>query len=509
MRHNASMTRTWRHFLAAFLATALSAPAQQSAAAGADSWMNCFAVVAGRDCTVDGSVIVAHNEDSGNNAAVHHWKVAAGEHAARAAHALLAGGTVPYASKTLGYIWCQMPGLKFSDTYFNECGVAVVTNGCQSRETQPELTDGGITLLLRRIIGARATSARQGVVIATELLGQFGYGATGRCMIIADGREAWILNMVHGKHWAAARVPDDMCAVVANHFSIHRVDPTDSDNFILSPGLIAHAEQRGWYDAERDGEFDFATVYGKDGARKHGSNIRRAWRANNLIGAEQIPEAWLQPTFVKPKQKVSTQVLMGILRDHYEGTKYDLSDGYAECSPNQNGATICAGGTSFSTVFQLRADMPAAIGAVMWIAMGRPDASIYVPWYAGMTAIPPGYSSGDRRDAERLHMDPEFRALGAAPQFAAVCDYERRLDLVYGDQFGAIDLARDAVERLWFAEQPKVEEEAMRAYATDPAAACKLLTDYCHERQSEAADLVVDWAKWLPAIAPRAVSGGR
>ena len=36
--------------------------------------------------------------------------------------------------------------------------VAVVTNGCQSRETQPELTDGGITLLLRRIIGSRATS---------------------------------------------------------------------------------------------------------------------------------------------------------------------------------------------------------------------------------------------------------------------------------------------------------------------------------------------------------------
>ncbi len=114
------MTRTWPHHLAACLATALTVSAQQNAGADTDSWMNCFAVIAGKDCTVDGSVIVAHNEDSGNNAAVHHWKVAAGEDAAGEAHELLAGGAVPYASETLGYVWCQMPGLMFSDTYFNE-----------------------------------------------------------------------------------------------------------------------------------------------------------------------------------------------------------------------------------------------------------------------------------------------------------------------------------------------------------------------------------------------------
>ncbi|MCP5023897.1 MAG: dipeptidase [bacterium] len=503
------MRPTHMYFLAALLASALSASAQQPTTTTNDSWMNCFAVVAGRGCTVDGSVIVAHNEDSGNDAAVHHWKVAATEHEAGTANALLEGGKVPFASKTLGYIWCQMPGLKFSDTYFNECGVAVVTNGCQSRETEPELTDGGITLLLRRVIGARATTARHGVKIATELLGQFGYGDTGRTMAIADGREAWILNMVNGKHWAAARVPDDMCGVVANHFSIHRVDPNDSDNFMLSPGLIAYTKQKGWYDAERDGEFDFATVCGKDGARKHGSNIRRAWRANNMLGAEQIPEAWMQPTFIKPKQKVSVQALMGVLRDHYEGTKYDLSDGYTECSPNQNGATICAGGTSFSTVFQLRADMPVAIGAVMWIAMGRPDASIYVPWYAGMTAIPPGYSTGDRRDAERLHMDPEFRALGAAPHFAIVCAFERRLDAVYGDYFSVLDTSRDALEKLWFEGQSKFEEQALRAHQADPTAARKLLTDYSHERQAEAIDLMGEWARELPAATAKKASGQR
>ncbi len=94
-------------------------------------------------------------------------------------------------------------------------------------------------------------------------------------------------------------------------------------------------------------------------ARKHRSNVRRAWRANNLIGAKKVDEQWLQPTFVKPKRKISMQDLMGVLRDHYEGTEYDKSLGYTLSTPNRNGATICAGGTSFSTVFGI---LPIAIG---------------------------------------------------------------------------------------------------------------------------------------------------
>ena len=486
---------------AALLFVALAAPAQSPEAAGTDAWMNCFAVVAGRDCTVDGSVIVAHNEDSGTDSAVHLWKVAPETHAAGKMRVLLEGGEVPYARRTAGYIWCQMPGLKYSDTYFNEHGVVVVTNACKSREDRPELTDGGITLLLRRIVGARATSARHGVEIATGLLAKFGYGDSGRCMTIADPNEAWILDMVHGKHWAAARVPDDKCAVVANHFSIHHVDPDDTDNFMLSPGLIEYAIERGWYDADRDGPFDFATVYGGERARKHPSNVRRAWRANNLIGAEPVDEDWLQPTFVAPERKLSVQDLMGVLRDHYEGTEYDKSLGYELSSPNANGVTICAEGTSFSTVFQLRRSMPAAVGAVMWIAMGRPDASIYVPWYAGVTAVPEGYSTGSWRDAELRHMDPVFRAKGSPAAFAAVNDYQRRLDDDYGRYFGDMDEERDALEAQWFAEQAAFEARVVDTHRDDPAAARALLTERTARLQKEASARIARWAARLPSTA--------
>lgn len=499
MRQNARMTFS-RLRSAALLLAAPAVLAQQPDAAQSDEWMNCFAVVAGKDCTVDGSVIVAHNEDSGIDSAVHHWKVPAFEHPEGSMRTLLEGGKVPYDAETPAYIWCQMPGLKYSDTYFNEYGVAVVTNACKSREDRPELTDGGITLLLRRIVGVRAKSARHGVEIATELLAQFGYGDSGRCMTIADSKEAWILDMVRGKHWAAARVPDDKCAVIANHFSIHHVDPNDTENFLLSPRLIEYATERGWYDPDRDGPFDFATVYGGEGARKHRSNVRRAWRANNLIGGEKVDEQWLQPTFVKPKRKISMQDLMGVLRDHYEGTEYDTSLGYHLSTPNKNGATICAGGTSFSTVFQLRPNMPTAIGAVMWIAMGRPDASVYVPWYCGINEVPAGYSTGLWADAERRHMDPTFRKSGSPSLFAAVNDYQRRLDRVYGSHFHDFDGARDVLEAGWFAAQPAFEEKVVKLYAKDPVAARKLLTAHAAKLQVAAHKLITDSAAELPQL---------
>ncbi len=443
-------------------------------------WMNCFAVVAGKACTADGSVIFAHNEDSGSDRIVNHWKIPALEHQDIESQRLVGGGSVSFAAQTAGSIWVQMPGLQYSDTYLNEWGVAVASNGCQSKEDKPELVDGGIGLMLRRIVAARATSARHGVEVATSLVAEWGYNATGRCMTIADGKEAWLLNLVRGKHWAAARVPDDMCAAIANHYTIHSVDPADNKNFHLSPGLIEYATKRGWYDPARDGRFDFATVYGADGARRHGSNIRRAWRGNHLIGANGPKQQWLQPTFIKPKHhKLRVADLMAVLRDHYEGTEFDRTDGYAKGSPyGKNGATICAGRTSYSTVFQLRGELPPAIGAVMWMAQCRPDATVYVPWYAGMTTVPSGMSHGAASAALSRHFDQDYIKHPQTLVMAAVRQFEKNLDSCYGDFFPRILATRVVFEDQLFRLQGAVESTARQLYAQDAAAARAYLTAY-------------------------------
>ncbi len=447
--------------------------------------MNCYAVVAGKDCTVDGSVIFAHNEDSGTDQIVNFWKVEPQTHPKGAMQRLVKGGSVAFPKKTAGYIWCQMPGLHYSDSYLNDYGVAVGTNACKSREENPDLTDGGITLMLRRIVAMRAHNAREGMEIACELLAKFGYGDSGRCMTIADSEEAWLINMVKGKHWAAVRVPDDKVAVLANHYTIHKVDPNDTENYNLSPGLIEHAIENGWYDAEKDGAFDFATVYGTDGARKHRSNVLRAWRGVNLVGNKAVDKQWLLPTFVTPKKKLEVSSLAAILRDHYEGTKYDLSMGYAKCSPyDMKQPTICAAGTSFSTIFQLRAKMPVEIGSILWIAMGHPDTNAFVPWYLGIDSIPPGFHRGKASEAIGKHFDPQYRALPQPDGLALYTGLQNAMRPIYGEALVGVKASRKKLAKSFRAQQGAFEAKVQAIYAATPDQVGKTLTAYTHGLQA-------------------------
>ena len=62
------------------------------------------------------------------------------------------GGSLGQVEQTWAYIWSEMPGMSFSDSYVNEWGVTVASDNCPSREDKPELTDGGIGYMLRRLV---------------------------------------------------------------------------------------------------------------------------------------------------------------------------------------------------------------------------------------------------------------------------------------------------------------------------------------------------------------------
>jgi len=110
----------------------------------------CFTIVVGKDASVDGSVIMAHNEDDAPPQLVNHYKVVRQHRDEGEVIQLLKGGTQErYAPFDFGYIQSEIPGLKFSDSFINEKGVCITSDACRSREGNPELTDGGITKTLR------------------------------------------------------------------------------------------------------------------------------------------------------------------------------------------------------------------------------------------------------------------------------------------------------------------------------------------------------------------------
>ena len=155
--------------------------------------------------------------------------------------------------------WAERSALE-RDYHDNEWGVAVTSDNCPSREDKPELTDGGIGYMLRRLVAQRARSAREGVLLAGRLVERFGYVDSGRTYVIGDPNEAWLCCVVNGKHWLAQRVPDGHVAMVANTYSIRQVSLDDKANVLACKDIVEYAEARGWYDPQRDGAFDFAAV---------------------------------------------------------------------------------------------------------------------------------------------------------------------------------------------------------------------------------------------------------
>ena len=310
------------------------------------------------------------------------------------------GGQIDEVEETYSYIWSEMPGFRFSDSYVNEFGVSVASNACASREDKPELTDGGISYNLRKLVVQRCKTARDGVLLAGKLVEQFGYDASGRTLIISDPDEGWLFAAVNGKRWVAQRVPDNHVAVIANTYSIHQLHLEDGENVLSSPDIIGYAVSRGWYNPEKDGAFDFAAVYTDPGAAAHPTNIGRHWAGLRLLAADQYDFEDNLPFSFKPKSKVDVATIMTVLRDHYEQTDIYEPETQDDCSHNRSFRPICRSDTRTSFIVQLRKNLPLDIGINYWMCLGSPCVSAYIPFYFGIDSLPEGYAGLEEPDEE-------------------------------------------------------------------------------------------------------------
>ncbi len=407
----------------------------------------CFTVLVGRGASADGSVMVAHNEDDRGDIAVKVRKVAPrADAAARAA----------------GLLWIEATTQEFADSFVNEHGVLVTSDSCPSRVAAEDYTDGGIGGALRRRIAEQATSAREAVRIAGELVEKYGYRASGRTYSIADRKEAWMMAVLRGRRWYAQRVPDDEVAVIPNHFTIRAIRPDDPENFMGSPDIAAYAKANGWYDEAADGPFDFKKAFDRPSTREPAAdgNALRHWRGLELVTGKAWDLVRAYPFSVEPARKMTAEALMAILRDHYEGTPYDATDGYKTGSPNRTKfRTICTASTINAFVVSLDAGRPDPLSTAMWLAVGKPDTTVFLPLYYGVANLPAG--------AETLN--------------AKVLALERAAEESYGAMIGRLRKEMDPVEKGFLAGRPKFEREFAALYRKDKAKAQARLDAYVAE----------------------------
>ncbi len=433
----------------------------------------CFSIIVGKDASTDGCVLVGHNEDDYPPQVVNHYKVPRQMHGPGTTVVLRNGGVLEQVEQTWAYLWSEMPGMLFSDTCVNEWGVTVTSDGCPSREDRPEITDGGIGWMLRRLVAQRARSAREGVLLAGRLVERFGYVASGRTYIIADPNEGWLFCAVQGRHWLARRVPDNEVAMVANTYTIHRIDLADEVDVLASKDIVTYAIERGWYDPQKDGPFDFAAVYADPGSASHPNNAGRQWSGLRYVASQEIAPGFDLPFSVVPKRKLGVTDLMEILR-HDEPNR-------PEPSPASGfGCALCSGATQTSFVAQLRREPPLDIGLVYWVCLAEPRTSVYLPFHFGVTDFPAGF----RTQPEQPTSDVYDRKVGAPfvpdPR-EAFWVFSNFRDKAERQGPALVAAARNRAERIESraaAIQKPLEDAARRLHQTGRIGAGELLTNF-------------------------------
>ena len=444
---------------------------------------NCSTIIVGKDASKTGSVLIGHNEDDGGTQLINYLKTDPQDHAVNSMVFLKNGAEVNQVSHTFGYIWLDMPGQNFADSFLNNNGVLVTSNSTPSIETFGEIVDGGIGYNLRVIIAQRAESARHGVELAGELISEVGYNAAGRTYTIADQNEAWILSVVRGKHWVAQRVADDHVVYLPNYYIINNIDLADKTNFLSSEGVIEYAIKRGWFNPE-DGEFNFRNVYGSRRSGSSMSNIGRMWVGVQSLELKEYKIDDLFPTSFKPAYKIGKEEIMEVLSNHYEGTHLDNSNGYKNGSPHSNKTmNICAAHQQMSFIAELRAGMAPEVGCVIWTAPRRGCVNPFIPLYLGVTELPEYLSIYGADEAVIKHFDVDEKIYERDNDFAwwSFVEVAEYVDENYGNRINERINIKNDLQSQFFILFEEVDKEVLRSWKSDRNSAENIINNFARE----------------------------
>ena len=207
---------------------------------------------------------------------------------------------------------------------------------------RPELEDpnGGIDYgSLIYITLQRAKTAREAIDIIVDLANTYGYCSSGESFSIVDTEEAWIMELIgkgpqdKGIVWVARRIPDGYVSGHANQARITTFPWNDPENCLYAADVADVARKFGWFDGANE-DFSFAEAYAPlDFGAMRGCEAR-VWAFFRTVAADMDKyedyamghnPANRIPLWVKPIEKISPKLLMDCMRDHYEGTKMDMT----------------------------------------------------------------------------------------------------------------------------------------------------------------------------------------
>lgn len=345
----------------------------------------------------------------------------------------------------------------------------------------------------------RGRTARQAIEVMTSLVAEHGYASSGESLSVSDPKEAWIFEIIgkgpgnKGAVWVARRIPDGFVSAHANQARIRRFPLNDPENCIYAPDVISFARGKGYFSGP-DEEFSFADAY----APLSFGGLRfceaRVWSFFNRVAPSlKISNAWVKgddtaaplPLWIKPDRKLSAHDLMELMRDHFEGTEFDLSKGLGagpfglpyrwrpltwevDGVKHLNERSAATQQTGFSFVAQSRGSLPGPLGGIFWFGVDDAASSVYVPLSCGIRSAPAPFAAG----VATLH---DFSWDSAFWLFNVVANYAYSR---YSDMIVDVKKVQRELEAEFLARQPDIDAAALELYQKSPEAARAYLTAY-------------------------------
>jgi len=356
----------------------------------------------------------------------------------------------------------------------------------------------------------RAKTAREAIGVMTDLVAEYGYRSTGETFSIADPEEAWILEMIgpgpggEAALWVARRIPDGMISSHANKARIGEFPLDDPEDCLFAENVISFAIEKGYYDPSSGEAFRFCDVYCPPTPKNRRYASARVWsifrRAAPSLDLSphyhrSVEGAEPYPLWIEPDEKLGLEGVFALMRDHYEGTPYDMTEGVDAGpfgTPNRWRPItwtvdsleyawerpVSTQQTGFSLVAQCRAHLPDPVGGVTWYGVDDTYTTCYVPLYCGIDDVPGPFAIGSLDEYDRE---------SAWWVFNFVANYA---NLKYSYMIQDIQAVQRDLEGYLIALQPAVEKTAEHLAAHDPDLLTRYLTDFS---QTHAEMVVSRW----------------
>jgi dipeptidase len=349
----------------------------------------------------------------------------------------------------------------------------------------------------------RAETAREAIVVMGEIVEEYGYCSTGESFSISDPVEVWIMDLIgkgkgrKGAVWVARRLPDGTISAHANQARIRQFPLDDGKNCLYAQDVVSFAREMGWYQG-KDEDFSFADTYAVNDYGALRFCEARVWSLfNRAAPSKKIPVDYVKgvegadplPLWIEPDRKLSARDVMELMRDHFEGTDFDMTkdvgagpyhlpyrwrpltwevDSLEYC----NERAVSTQQTGYSFVTQSRSWLPDPIGGILWFGVDDTYSTVYIPMYCGIREVPVSFAVGTG-SFDDFTWDSAFWVFN----FVANWSYHR-----YSDMIRDIQVVQRELEGRFLAEQPEVEAAALELYEQAPELAREYLTGYSVEQ---------------------------